>query len=248
MSKLSLFLILILVVTVLSSKKPDFVLKKTQAHLPVDEMTTFMVDLHFYNGDINSQYIAFHYCGPTKDGLSQCTLFDGSSKDARFIGTEFVIEKKIFDSLPEEEKPLWHSHVYEVKSGLIAFPGMDADDEWKQLEWLVGTYGKVVDVWHQGYDLPITPPMVVHALALDSQVDWDLADFQDTLCDLPTTHVQRRKLREKLKVPEKAKGADQYLETGKAAQYAVVFLDIEDGARVHRKNVGTDYDDTSKDL
>lgn len=30
-------------------------------------------------------------------------------------GVEYVVTEKLFESLPDEEKQLWHSHFYEVR-------------------------------------------------------------------------------------------------------------------------------------
>jgi hypothetical protein len=39
--------------------------------------------------------------------------------DARLIGIECIITEERFLGLPEDEKRLWHSHDYEVKSGIL---------------------------------------------------------------------------------------------------------------------------------
>ncbi len=40
------------------------------------------------------------------------------------MGVEYIVTGKIFATLPPEEKHLWHSHVYEVRSGSLAAPGI----------------------------------------------------------------------------------------------------------------------------
>lgn len=38
------------------------------------------------------------------------------------IGVEYIISERLFKTLPEDEKKLWHSHISEVKSGLLTAP------------------------------------------------------------------------------------------------------------------------------
>lgn len=49
-------------------------------------------------------------------------IYDPDKPNARLIGIEYIISEKLFQTLPEEEKKLWHSHVYEVKSGVLITP------------------------------------------------------------------------------------------------------------------------------
>ena len=38
------------------------------------------------------------------------------------IGIEYMITPKLYKDLPQEEKKYWHSHVFEVKSGMLVMP------------------------------------------------------------------------------------------------------------------------------
>ena len=74
--------------------------------------------------------MADHYCAHLSDEVLQCILYDSNKPGARLIGIEYIVSAKIFESLPAEEKKLWHSHNYEVKSGVLTAPGMpDADEK-----------------------------------------------------------------------------------------------------------------------
>jgi hypothetical protein len=46
--------------------------------------------------------------------MRQCIIYDSADNNARLIGIEYIISRRLFESLPEEEKKLWHSHQYEV--------------------------------------------------------------------------------------------------------------------------------------
>ena len=49
-------------------------------------------------------------------------LYDGPGPNARLIGIEYMISKRVYESLDPEERKLWHSHVFEVKSGMLIMP------------------------------------------------------------------------------------------------------------------------------
>jgi len=193
---------------------------------PVSDLSLYLVDIHIYSGDINFQFPAFHYCNVLHKGFMQCVLYDGPNKDAGVVGVEFFISKELFESLDAEEKKMWHSHHYEVLSGMFVAPDVPEDDEPKLMEWLMGTYGKVYDVWAQKDKLPINSPRLGMALAMDSQVDWKVVDKMDKILGLKTNTADRREARKSLKVPPKAKGAESYLESKKMPQWQTYFIDV----------------------
>jgi hypothetical protein len=74
-------------------------------------------------------------------------IFDRNAPDARLIGIEYIISEERFRGLPEDEKRLWHSHRYEVKSGILAAPGIPDLAEHAYFIDLVTTYGKTFHTW-----------------------------------------------------------------------------------------------------
>ncbi len=56
--------------------------------------------------------------------MRQCAIFDSPEVDARLIGVEYIIFEKLFDTLSDEEKKLWHSHDYEFKGGILFMLGV----------------------------------------------------------------------------------------------------------------------------
>jgi hypothetical protein len=77
---------------------------------------------------------AHHYCTHYNQDMRQCAIFDSPQADARLIGVEYIISEKLFDTLSDEEKKLWHSHDYEVKGGILFMPGVPKALERKELE------------------------------------------------------------------------------------------------------------------
>ncbi|MDP9555100.1 UNVERIFIED_ORG: hypothetical protein J2W65_000699 [Pseudomonas parafulva] len=81
------------------------------------------------------------------EDVIQCVIFDGNAKDAKIMGGEYIMNEKLFASLPAKEKAMWHSHGYEVSSVQIITPGIPALAEHALMERLAHTCGKR---WHPG--------------------------------------------------------------------------------------------------
>ena len=65
------------------------------------------------------QVEAHHYCGHLNEEVRQCIIYDSAEPKARLIGIEYIISRRLFESLPEEEKKMWHSHQYEASTALV---------------------------------------------------------------------------------------------------------------------------------
>lgn len=148
---------------------------------PLSGIHAKVCGLHFYNGDMGRQVIAYHYCSHLSDDLMQCVIYDSDRKEARLIGIEYIISARLFTTLPEEEKQLWHSHNFEVKSGLLTAPGLPQEDEKKLMKTLVGTYGKTWHTWQidRGDKLPLGIPQLMMGFTADGQARQSLVDERD---------------------------------------------------------------------
>jgi hypothetical protein len=85
-----------------------------QAQPPIGAINAYLDGFHFYNGRMQSQMEAHHYCAILNEDVIQCVIYDGNVKDAKLMGVEYIVSEKLFAGLPAAEKPLWHSHVHEV--------------------------------------------------------------------------------------------------------------------------------------
>jgi hypothetical protein len=133
-----------------------------QSHSPIKQICAHLCGIHFYNGDRNRQVVAHHYCAHLNEDLRQCLIYDSSDANARLIGVEYVVSEKLFKTFPNEEKMLWHSHVHEVKSGLLVAPGLPDMAEKKLMQELANTYGKTFHFWHTDRDsLPFGIPQLM---------------------------------------------------------------------------------------
>jgi hypothetical protein len=104
-------------------------------------------------------------------------IYDSPEKNARLIGVEYIVSENLFQGLPDEEKKLWHSHEYEVKSGILFLPGVPKVAEVKEMDEVAKTYGKVFHFWQvdRGDTLPLGLPQLMMAFTADGQLNPNLA-------------------------------------------------------------------------
>lgn len=115
------------------------------------------------------------------DEVRQCLLYDSPSKSARLIGIEYMISARLYETLPPEERRLWHSHVYEVKSGMLIMPNYTVPAaawelaEKKEMEQVVALYGKTYHLWQtdRGHTLPLGEPQLMTSYTADGQFDFE---------------------------------------------------------------------------
>lgn len=118
------------------------------------------------------QVEAHHFCGHQNDEMRQCLIYNSAEAGARLIGLEYIISENLFLTLPDEEKPLWHTHEFEVKSGVLFMPGIPGPVQRLDLEKVCKTYGKTVHFWQvdKGDNLPLGLPQIMMALTRDGQL------------------------------------------------------------------------------
>ena len=101
--------------------------------------------------------------------MHQCVIYDSDKPNARLIGIEYIVTEKIFKELPEEEKKYWHSHIHEVKSGILVAPLVPDALEHQVMQKLVSTYGKTIHTWQvDKHSLPLGAPSLMFSNTDDS--------------------------------------------------------------------------------
>lgn len=152
-----------------------------QNRAPLDDLNAYLDGFHFYAGDMKAQMEAHHYCGHLNEELTQCVIYDGNGADAKLMGVEYIVSGRLFESLPTEEKHLWHSHVHEVRSGQLIAPGVPELAERELMEKIAGTYGKTWHTWHtdQEHELPLGTPMLMMGFTRDGQADPQMVARRD---------------------------------------------------------------------
>ena len=150
---------------------------------PTSALHAHVCGIHFYSGDIKRQIIAEHYCSHWTDEILQCVIYESNKPGARLIGIEYIVSAKIFESLPAEEKKLWHSHNYEVKSGVLTAPEMADSAEKDLVKVLIGTYGKTWHTWQvdRGDKVPMGIPQLMMAFTADGQAKANIVAERDKL-------------------------------------------------------------------
>lgn len=140
---------------------------------PVGSIHAHLSGFHFYSGDPHRAVRVEHYCSHLNADVLQCVVYDSDEKNARLIGVEYIITEALFNQLPVEEKKLWHSHRYEVMSGLLTAPGVSALAEQELMTSFVSTYGKTWTLWQvdRGDKLPLGLPKLMMSFTADGQMD-----------------------------------------------------------------------------
>jgi hypothetical protein len=181
-----------------------------QARPPVDAVSVYLNGFHFYNGRMEAQMEAHHYCAVLNEDLIQCLIYDGNVQDAKLMGVEYVISGKLFAGLPPAEKALWHSHVHEVKSGQLIAPGIPQGAEQALMAKLVNTYGKTWHTWHTDLhkELPKGVPQLMMGFAADGQADPAMVARRDSRFGIASAKTRER--REGIPAPAVATGADAW--------------------------------------
>ncbi|KAL5841338.1 hypothetical protein ACOSQ3_011941 [Xanthoceras sorbifolium] len=179
-----------------------------QSLKPIKQMKQHVCTFALYSHDMSRQIETHHYVTRLNQDFLQCAVYDTDDSNGRLIGVEYIVSDKIFESLPLEEQKLWHSHAYEIKSGLWAYPRVPevivtAKPE-LELENLAKSYGKFWCTWQvdRGDRLPLGAP----ALMMSPQgvnlgmVRPDLVQKRDRKYNISTEDM--KKVRTEIEEPE----------------------------------------------
>jgi hypothetical protein len=209
-----------------------------QSFDPVKQICAHLNAFHTYADEPGRFVETNHYCSHLTSGMyrrslnrgrdclaayaitdvRQCILYDGPGPDAKLIGIEYMVTPKIYASLPDEERKLWHSHVYEVKSGMLIMPGPGGPGlqqaweaaEVEEMKEVVHLYGKVYHLWQtdRGDELPLGEPRLMTSFTADGQFDFEKA-VGERDARFATDWRQKRAMREGIETPSVHADADQ---------------------------------------
>ena len=186
---------------------------------PIDALNAYLDGFHFYSGQMALQMEAHHYCAIVNEEVIQCVIYDGNARDAKLMGIEYIVSKRLYGTLPAAEKQLWHSHVHEVKSGQLIAPGIPQPAEHALMEKLAGTYGKTWHTWHTDLDkaLPLGVPQLMMGFTADGQANAAMVQARDQRFGIDS--AQKRKDRASIAAPAIDPDADAW-QKGRAVQLA----------------------------
>lgn len=197
-----------------------------QHKYPLDAMSTYLNGFHFYADDRGRQVEATHFCIHLRHDLHQCVIFDSNEPDARLIGIEYIISEERFKTLDEDEKQLWHSHHYEVKSGALVAPGVPQLAEHAYFGDLVTTYGKTFHTWqYDREDFPYGIPQLMMGFTADGQLREDLLQHRDRTLGISTQKIRQQ--REDIPTPMVQPGANAW-ESGQTAQTSLDYMEMQE--------------------
>ncbi|CAF3615882.1 unnamed protein product [Fusarium graminearum] len=153
----------------------------TQEFRPTKHICAHLNAFHAYADDLSRFVETNHYCAHLNEDVRQCLLYDSDAPNARLIGIEYMITPKLYETLDKKERQLWHSHVYEVKSGMLIMPNRAVPEAaWQvaenyEMEQVVQLYGKVYHLWQtdRGDTLPLGEPKLMTSFTADGQFDFE---------------------------------------------------------------------------
>lgn len=102
--------------------------------------------------------------------VRQCLIYDSPKPNARLLGVEYMVTPRIFATLPAEERRLWHSHEFEVSSGMLIMPtptgvpnAVWEAAETAEMKDIAPIYGKTYHFWQvdRGDQVPMGPPQLM---------------------------------------------------------------------------------------
>jgi hypothetical protein len=161
---------------------------------PVKQLDMYLDGFHFVHERPEIQEEAHHYCQQMSEEFAQCAIFDGDGREAKLVGVEHIISGRLYQGLPEEERQMWHSHDYEVRSGLLIAPGIPQPIEHKLMEKLVGTWGKTWHVWHTAHDrLPVGRASLMMGFTRDGQIRRELLADRDRRFGISTDELRAKR-------------------------------------------------------
>ncbi|EDP52020.1 DUF1264 domain protein [Aspergillus fumigatus A1163] len=111
--------------------------------------------------------------------LRQCLIYDSTKPNARLIGVEYMISPRLFETLPSEERKLWHTHEFEVKSGMLIMPAPAGVPkpaweaaETSEMREVILLYGKTYHFWQadRGDPLPLGAPQLMASFTSEDKV------------------------------------------------------------------------------
>ncbi|KAJ4393829.1 hypothetical protein N0V93_003044 [Gnomoniopsis smithogilvyi] len=190
----------------------------TQDFAPVKSICAHLNAFHVYADDPKRIVEANHYCSHLTEDVRQCILYDSPNPGARLIGIEYMITPKLYETLDSNERKLWHSHVFEVKSGMLIMPQPSAlvpqaaweKAETAEMEDVVELYGKVYHLWQvdKGHKIPLGEPKLMTSFTNSKQ----MPEFEKIVGERDTRFgsdwKRKKELRAHIKEPQIHPDAD----------------------------------------
>ena len=191
----------------------------TQSFNPIKSICAHLNAFHVYASSPDRCVEANHYCTHLNEDVRQCLIYDTPEPNARLIGVEYMISGALYKTLELEERKLWHSHVFEVKSGMLIMPTPAGVPnaaweiaETKEMEEVIGLYGKTYHFWQvdRGDKLPLGGAELMTSFTREE--DCPAPGFEEIVRArdevFGVDHEQKAKKRDHIEEPEIHEDAD----------------------------------------
>ena len=166
-----------------------------EAHSESEGFNMHICAFHIAKDDPSVVIETQHYCSALKDDLFQCILFETTDKKPKLLGVEYVISDALYQTLPVEEKKLWHPHDFEVREGLLALIGGDKKSQEDTMKVLVKSWGKTWHTWPDPKtELPLGEPRLMWSAEKEGQIPQEMIKQRDE-----RFHIDTSKLKEERK-------------------------------------------------
>ncbi|VTT98713.1 Uncharacterized protein OS=planctomycete KSU-1 GN=KSU1_D0806 PE=4 SV=1: DUF1264 [Gemmataceae bacterium] len=157
--------------------------------------------IHMAKKNPKLQFVTQHYCAAHTGGADgdvfQCVLFDGTGRNAKLVGVEYLISDAAYRKLPDDEKKFWHAHTYEVLGGGLIAPGMEPKDETAFMKVVLTTWGKAWHTWPDSSTaVPTGEPLLIWSIMGDGQVDPKVLADRDKQFKVDTLKVREARVKE----------------------------------------------------
>ena len=157
--------------------------------------------IHMAKSNPKLQFVTQHFCAAHTGGADgdvfQCTLFDGTGKNAKLIGVEYLISDAAYRKLPDGEKKYWHAHTYEVLGGGLIAPGMSPEEEKTFMKVVMTLWGKAWHTWPDpSTSVPTGKPLLIWSLMGPGQVDPKLEAKRDAEFKVDTKAISAARVKE----------------------------------------------------
>lgn len=176
--------------------------KALQSNAPLAPMDIYLNGFHLDKRHAEHQMESHHYCHQVNQDFAQCVLFDSNGRDAKLQGIEYIVSEKLFNSLPKDERKLWHPHNYEILSGTLVAPNIPQPAEKALMKDKINSYGKTWHTWHTGVfggqsdALPLGEPALMWSFNRDGEAKPDMVAARDKRLGVDT--AERRRNRKEL--------------------------------------------------
>jgi hypothetical protein len=128
-----------------------------------------------------------------------------------------MITPKLYETLDTDERRLWHSHVYEVKSGMLIMPqpALVPGAAWEaaetaEMEDVIVLYGKAYHLWQvdKGHKIPLGEPQLMTSFTQDEQFPEFEKAVEERDMRFGSEWKRKKMIREGIEVPEVHPDAD----------------------------------------